>query len=50
MKKFIALLLAVLMVVGLVACGAKTEEAPKVEETPQAEAEAPKVWPLDVKN
>ena len=42
MKKFIALLLAVLMVVGLVACGAKTEEAPKVEETPKAEAEAPK--------
>ena len=45
MKKLIALLLALVMVVGLVACGAKAPEAeaPKAEaEAPKAEAEAPK--------
>ena len=45
MKKLIALLLALVMVLGLVACGAKTE-APKTEEAPKAEEpkkeEAPK--------
>lgn len=42
MKKIIALLLAVLMVVGMVACAAKTE-APAKEEAPAAEAkEEPK--------
>ena len=45
MKKLIALLLALVMVVGLVACGAKAPEAeaPKAgAEAPKAEAEAPK--------
>lgn len=42
MKKIIALLLAVLMVIGMVACAAKTE-APAKEEAPAAEAkEEPK--------
>lgn len=38
MKKFIALLLAMIMVLGMVACGAKTEPAP--EATPEAAPEA----------
>ena len=37
MKKLIALLLAVVMVLGMVACAAKTE-APKAEEAPKTEA------------
>ena len=50
MKKLIALLLALVMVIGMVACGAKQEAAPAApaateaapkEEAPKAEAEAP---------
>lgn len=52
MKKLIALLLALIMVFGLVACGAKQEEAPAeeaappVEEAPPAE-EAPAEEPAE---
>ena len=40
MKKFIALLLALVMVMSLAACGAK-ETAPAATEAPKAEAAAP---------
>ena len=44
MKKLIALLLALVMVLGLVACGSKkaeeTTETPAVEEAPAEEAQA----------
>ena len=50
MKKLLALLLAMVMVFGLVACGGSNAEAPKAEaETPKAEApaEAPAEQKLD---
>ena len=40
MKKLIALLLALVMVVGLVACGAKEEAAPAATEAAPAATEA----------
>ena len=40
MKKFIALLLALVMVVGLVACGAKEEAAPETQPATEAPTEA----------
>ena len=36
MKKLIAMLLALVMVLGLAACGAKTEPAPEAAPTPEA--------------
>ena len=41
MKKLIALLLALVMVVGLVACGAKEEAAPETQPATEAPTEAP---------
>ena len=45
MKKLLAILLAVIMVLGMVACAAKAEtpaaETPKAEEAPKAEEETP---------
>ena len=40
MKKLIAMLLALVMVLGLVACGASEPEAPAAPEAPKAEAPA----------
>ena len=54
MKKFIALLLALVMVLGLVACGAKTEapapapETPKTEDKAETPAEVSKHYDIDV--
>lgn len=46
MKKLLALLLAMIMVLGMVACGAKNEPAPAPEATPAPEAEkAPEAAP-----
>ena len=41
MKKFFALVLALIMALTLVACGAKEDPAPEKEEDPKQEAEAP---------
>jgi tripartite ATP-independent transporter DctP family solute receptor len=41
MKKLLSLLLALVMVLSLAACGAKEEPAPEKEEEPKAETEAP---------
>ena len=41
MKKFIALLLALVMIVGLVACGSKSEPAPAEEKKEETAAPAP---------
>ncbi|MGM9615280.1 MAG: lipoprotein [Oscillospiraceae bacterium] len=40
MKKILALLLAIMMIASMAACGAKEEAAPAVEEAPAAEAPA----------
>ena len=46
MKKFIALLLAMIMVLGMVACGSKTETAaPAPEAAPAAPQAEPKTAP-----
>ena len=44
MKKLIAMLLALILVLGLAACGAKTEPAPEAAPTPEA-APAPEAAP-----
>ena len=41
MKKILSLLMALVMVLSLVACGAKEEPAPEKEEEPKTETEAP---------
>ena len=47
MKKFVALLLALVMVLGLAACGSAPAEAPAATEAPAA-AEAPAVTPIEI--